>query len=754
MSIASRCLSVVTALAALLGPSPAWAQRSQSTNVSPGPAPSGRLRMEVPGTIVDLTRDAGGRILYCTAEGEVGRIDPTAGRTVLADAASGPFPDPLRAIVETPTGDVAVLDLHGNIRRLPGGHTPALLVYSDLYMIGDATDMIVDASGNYLIASATPSSGQRAINWVSSSGQRWGYFLVRYQPLQLANDPLSSGIVLSDATAGGRVYTVSQDQYRTTVQLEGALQPGISAFADDGDMAFLADGNFYWIAGSDLYKVNHYSGSATLIRDGFEQLRGVTIAKGSLSPGSWSLYVSDGANPSLVREIKGTGTPANVIPPSQGTVPNRGLPINLFFGFQAFELSVDNSGRLLIGGSFFGSPAFVARIDLSGTPSITTVASSANGLAGTVEGICVDVDDSILTLSRSGVVQRITEGPLSVTTLFSDPSNQIAAGKDMVMDVDGSLYVATREDWDFGKVLRVAGGTATLLTTTEETRGLAANPLGGMYLSQWRRIGFGGTVDLFHFSDNSVQTLPGFSSMNYTNDLGWGDGDICVDANGSIYTISEDDWSLVRYDPAANAFARIGSSYLNHPSGLAIAPSRSGSGSSTGWSLYVLEFDYLWEIPGVPPPASVLVDATLGFQVGRGIAAAPDPRLGKPTVLAPAPGGAGGLIGTATGHVLGFDPLTGRTRPLAGPDEGLRGEIVRLLAAPDGRHVYVLNGDGEAFGIDSSGVRRLALEPERLAPLLARSRVAPQRTLRLRDPRTRVEERYALDGWVVWHVSE
>jgi hypothetical protein len=37
-------------------------------------------------------------------------------------------------------------------------------------MMADATDLIVDARGSFLIASATPSSGQRAINWVSADG--------------------------------------------------------------------------------------------------------------------------------------------------------------------------------------------------------------------------------------------------------------------------------------------------------------------------------------------------------------------------------------------------------------------------------------------------------------------------------------------------------------------------------------------------------------------------------------------------------
>jgi hypothetical protein len=46
-----------------------------------------------------------------------------------------------------------------------------------------------------------------------------------------------------------------------------------------------------------------------------------------------------------------------------------------------------------------------------------------------------------------------------------------------------------------------------------------------------------------------MEHQPAFSAINYTNDYVWGDGDLCVDANGSVYSLSEDDWSLVRYDP-------------------------------------------------------------------------------------------------------------------------------------------------------------------------------------------------------------
>ena len=78
-----------------------------------------------------------------------------------------------------------------------------------------------------------------------------------------------------------------------------------------------------------------------------------------------------------------------------------------------------------------------------------------------------------------------------------------------------------------------------------------------------------------------IESVSGFVGMNYTNGFEWGDGDLCVDADGSIYTISEDDWSLYVYLADVGRKMRIGSSYLNHPSGLAIARSTPGF-SSTG----------------------------------------------------------------------------------------------------------------------------------------------------------------------------
>jgi hypothetical protein len=735
-------------LLAALAP-PATAQHAQAATQPPTKQVDAgdRFGHRIPGTVRDLSRDSAGRILYCTAEGEVGRIVPGAERTVLATAASGPFPDELRGVAETPDGDVAVVDWAGDVRVLQGGTAPAALVYDDAYMIEDATDLLVDARGNFLIASATPTPGQRAVNWVSDDGYRWGYYLVKHQPVQLAHDPLTGGVVLAETTSGGNLQLVTAGSaIRATTGLDTTTHPGISAAQDDGDVAAESNGDLYWIAGGSVYRRSRSAGTTALFAAGYGQLRGIVIAASSgflASPTGWSLYLAEGANPTHVREIANVGAPGDLVALDQGFVPGRGIQVNVSLGFQVYELAADDLGRLLLGGTNFGTTHYVKRVTLTGTPSIATVATSANGLAGIVEGLCVAPDDSIYALARAGTIQRITEGPLAVTTVFSDPGNQVTAGKDLALDVNGDLYVACREAWDFGKLLKVSGGGATLLELTEESRGLAANPGGGLLVSQWRNPGFQGTVDLYDFSDDAFVTLPGFAGMNYTNDSVWGDGDICVDANGSVYTVSEDDWSLVRYDPALDGFVRVGSGYKNHPSGLAIAPSTSGSGSTTGWSLYVSEFDYLWEKPSVQAPASTLVDASLGLVAGRTVAAAPHPGLGKPRSIALLPGG-GVVIATAEARVLLLDPATGAIQPLAGPEHGLRGDLVALGSASGGR-ILVLNRDGEAFEVRAGRARALPAEPARLESVLSRALAEPERRLRLPGG-----DWLVLDGWVVW----
>ncbi|HEX6882367.1 MAG TPA: hypothetical protein VF530_03240, partial [Planctomycetota bacterium] len=658
---------MLAALALLPAAFPAPVQTAGSASAPP-PAilngPGSDVRWSVPGTVTDLARDAQGRILYCTAEREVGRMAPGAGVTVLGTAAS--FPNELRAVAASGS-TVVTLDLGGNVRTLPNGAPPAAWVYDDEYMILDATDLIVDARGSFLIASATPSSGVRAINWIQSNGVDWGYYLVKHQPIALAHDPLTGGILFTDATQGGHLRLVQAGSpIRATSALDTLTLPGVSAASGDGDLAVAANGDVYWIAGDSVYLHERASGTTTLLASGLGALRGVVIAPATSYSGHgapYSLFVAEGAGPTYIRELAPVASAASLVANDQGDPPGRGRPVNVVFGFQAYELAADNQGRLLLGGTNWGNPHFVKRVTLTSPPGITTVASTASGLVGTVEGLVVGADDAIYALARDGRIQRITENPLTVTTIFTDPGAQIGNGKDLVMDIDGSFYVGTSDGWDFGKVLKASpGGSATLLTLTQETRGLAASLHGSLYFSQWNNMAFHGSVDELDLGDSSVTALPGFGGINFANGgLGgstWGDGDLCVDVEGTVYALSEDDWSLVRYRADLEGNERIGSGYLGHPSGLVIAPSTAEASSTTGWSLYVAEYSNLYEIPSVPAPAPTLANTVLGVVVRRTLAGAPHPRFGRPAALGTIPLATGPvlLLGTEGGALLALEP--------------------------------------------------------------------------------------------------
>jgi hypothetical protein len=731
----------------------------QQSAAAPSPGPgivswAQSLRL-VPGMVRDLTRDSAGRILYCTAEREVGRIGPGPFREVLAQAAS--FPNELRAVAES-GADVVLIDVLGHVHRLPGGAAPPVLVYQDQYMILDPTDLIVDGRGSFLIASSTPTSGTRAMNWIAGDGIDWGYYRVGYQPLALAHDPLTGGILMSDASGSGTLRLVEPGSpIRSLTLLDATTQPGIGSAQGDGDMAVTADGDVYWAGGGNVWLHRRATGTTTLRARGFQQLRGIVIAAASLTATHgqpWSLYVAEGASPTRIHELEAAPAPASLVASDQGDPPGKGRQVPVAFGCQCLDITLDQGGRLLLGGTTFVSGEFLKRITTFGTPSIATVASSTDGLLGPVEGVVLAPDHSIYTLAHDGSIQHVTTMPLSVTTVFTDPSNLVVAGKDLAMDVDGSFYVASRDTTDLGSILKVSGGSATLLLVTEETRGLAARPQGGMYFSQWRFHGFAGTVDLLRFNGPDVDTLPGFAALNYSNDDARGDGEIVVDVDGNVYTISEDDWSLVRYHASLGGIERIGGGYLGHPAGLAIALSTAGSGSATGWSLYVAESFSLWEHPGCPPPASPWVDASLGLTAERSLAGAPHPRYGRPSALAPAPHPDGLLIGTEGGWLLTLDTRTGGVQPVAGPEQGLRGELVAIGSSSDGRRPFVVNTDGEAF--DCLGTRPHALTTlsEPTAALLARVRAEPQRTALLREHATGRTRYFVLDGWAVWRVAD
>jgi hypothetical protein len=733
----------------------------QSSAASP-PAPGvvsmdTTLRWTLPGTVRDLARDVAGRILYCS-EREVGRIAVGSRPEVLATGAS--FPNDLRAVAAS-GADVVVVDVLGHVRKLPGGAAPPTLVYLDQYLVIDPTDLIVDARGSFLIASSTPTSGTRAIDWIAGDGIDWGYYRVGHQPLALAHDPLTGGILMSDATGFGTLRLVEPDDpIRPLTLLDATTRPGTGAAQSDGDLAATAGGDVYWIGGGNLWLHQRATGTTTLRASGFEQLRGVVIAAASpwLGHGRpWSVYVADGAFPTRIHEVEAAAAPADLVATDQGDPPGKGRRVPVAFGAQCLDLTLGPSGSLMLGGTTYVSGEFLKRITTTGTPSIQTVATSANGLVGPIEGVVVAPDRSIYTLAHDGTIQHVTTSPLTVTTIFTDPNDVVVSGKDLALDLDGSFYVATRDTSRLGRIFKVTGGTAVQLVQTEETRGLAARPQGGMYFSQWRFHGFAGTVDLLRFPaiGPDVDTLPGFAALNYSNDALRGDGEVVVDVEGNVYTISEDDWSLVRYHADLGGIHRIGGGYLGHPSGLAIAVSTDASGSSTGWSLYVAESLDLWEHPGCPPPAAPWVDASLGLTVDRSVAGAPHPRYGEPSALAPAPHPDGLLIGTGSGWLLTLDTRTGDVQPVAGPEHGLRGELVAIGTSSDGRRTLVANSDGQAFEL-FLGTRPSVLDaaPAPAAALLARARSEPQRSVRLSDGSTGRTRHFALDGWAVWRVAD
>ena len=315
----------------LMGAAPAAALR-QNKNQAPRPPGNGGtapardgVLATVPGTLVDLSAGFSGQVLYCTAEGEVGAFFG-GDHGILAPL--GTFAgQSLRAVTATPSEDIAVLTSAGDIYLLPGGGLPPVLTYDDLYMVLDPTDLMCDAAGNFLIASSTPSNGQRGLNWVSPGGDRWAYYLVQHSvhmPVQLAHDPLTGSVIFSDETGGGTLHRVIPgDSTHTTAPFETVLQPGIQSSLDDGDVVFECDGDYYWIAGNRIFFHNRSAGTTSLFQQLTHTLRGVAIApaSGDLASSGYSLYVAEGDDPTIVREYANVGIPAASFAPDQGWVP-------------------------------------------------------------------------------------------------------------------------------------------------------------------------------------------------------------------------------------------------------------------------------------------------------------------------------------------------------------------------------------------------------------------------------------------------
>lgn len=655
----------------------------------------------VPGTVVDMAVDASGDLLYVTEEGEIGSLT-TAG-VVTQIAAPAAFTDELDAIAALPGGGFAVFDEHGDIWTLPTGALPATLVYDDLYMVREPRDLLVDVTGRYLTTGMSATSGVRAVNWMSSDGQAWAYYLVQHDPIALAARP-DGKVYMSDGANAGNLRLIDPtDPAHGTTLLDGTTKPGFAWFRHDGDIAVEADNSAYFVAGGVVYHYDDALQTTSWVISGLGTLRSIVIAasSGSIpSASGWSIYFGEGSNPTTIREIGNAGAPASAFAPDLGPVPTRGNNLVFFPGIRTYELATDLDGNLLIGGDHWTGNKPVKRVDTQ-TLTVTTIADSANGIDERVEGLQQAPDGTIWVAGQQGNVWAITEtgGAPIVEEAFVDPLDQIVTAKDLLLDRDGSLYLANRTFFGGGDITRVgANGVATPLVNTSGSRGIIPDPFEAeLFVVEWNCIGFCGTVGRLETLTNTLSPVPGFTGFNLANDDIWADGRMTADVEGNVYICAEDEWSVHRWEADTGKLVRIASSYLDRPAGVAIAPSTPGSGSTTGWSLYVAEFIWLWEIPGVPAPAPEIADAS-GPPVGRTTGWF-SPEIGETRSMVADPAGGGLIVSTSTSTLERVDIATGAVTTLATASQGLSGDLGALDVDAAG-HLIVANRDGVVFDVD------------------------------------------------------
>lgn len=652
----------------------------------------------VAGRVVDMSRTSSGELLFCTQQGNVGTVDAGGAVTLLATSATAPFPSDLRAVAPAAGGDIAVLDAASDIYLLPGGAAPAQLFYSDLYIVNDPTDLVLDAAGNFVITSNTATSGVRAVDWISADGQRWAYYKIAHSPIAVAADPVGGDLLIADANNGGALRLIdSDDDSHPTSPLDTSTQPGFSLGAQDGDMALESDGDVLFVAGGSVYRFDRLAGTSSLLVSGLGSLRGIAIATSSGSVPSasgWSAYVAeDAGSQTALREIGDVGAPADVTAADLGTVPGRGQQLMFFSGIHAFDLEVDAGGDLVIGGELWGDDYAVRRIELPSL-DVSVVADDTDGISGRVEAVSPTPDGGFYILTSPGHIQRIEPGG-AVSTVFSDPFDLIGTGKDLVWDRNGFLFVANYFSWGNGSLVRRApNGNAAQLLSTDETRGLAADPGSAqMLLTEWVDSGFNSRVHEYEPVTNDLTPIPGFDQLNLTNAAAWGDGKLVLDVEGNIYVTSEDDFSLYRFNRETGKKVRIGSGYINHPTGVAIA--RSTIASTTGWSLFVAEWNYLWEIADVPAPASRKLD--FGAPPTGRVVASLHPDSGLPRALASDPLSGGLLVTTTEGHLLSVDTDAGTWTTLSTSPQ-VR-DMVDIDATSSGTFLIATDA-GDVFEVD------------------------------------------------------
>jgi hypothetical protein len=427
-------------------------------------------------------------------------------------------------------------------------------------------------------------------------------------------------------------------------------------------------------------------------------VRGVAFAPASGGIGD-SLWIVEGA-PSTLREVFVSETAGPLLGPALADVPGTGTQI-LSYTYNVNETIVDRDGHLLIGGDSFGANVRVDRVSLPSV-TLTNVATGAMGLSSRIEGLATERDGRILALTRFGAVHAIDEGaPTVVSTLFNDPLDQLVTAKDLELARNGDMYVADRKAWDFGSVVRITpGGVYTDLCLVEEARGVCVDPFGARLLAtEWNNTGFNGTVGVVNQGAGTLDDLPGYSTFNMSNQENFGDGDMIVDVTGRVYTSALDEFSVVVWNPETQRKRRLASGYLNNVGGLTIARSTATSNSSTGYSLYVSQWNRLHEIPSVPPPAPrAFDDGAPG--IGR-VLGWTRPDWGRPRALVHEPLLGALVVLTDQPAVVAF-PLDGSTPSLlCDGTNGLVGDL-RAIAARANGDLLVGANTGDVLLLDAS----------------------------------------------------
>lgn len=657
----------------------------------------------VNGYVTDMSLDGSGNLLYCTEQKEIGRINTSTGATtILANAGSGPFANGLRGVVTTPSGDIAVIDNVGDIYRLPLGVTPAVKVYSDLYMVSDPTDLIVDAAGNYVVTSQSPTSGSKAINWINSNGQRWAYYLVKHTPVALAYDPITNNLLMADAAGTGAIRMVdAADQSHPTSLVTSSVNFGFNSTANDGDMAVESNGNILVVANGKFYRYDRNSGVTTLLDSGIGSAHGLMIAvssPGVTSSTGYSAFIAsaNSGGPTTILEYPGVDGPSTITSPSLGTVPGKGTQLGVLMGMNVFKLVADEDFNLLVGGDLWGANQAVKRINTTSL-AISTIANQASGISSRVVGLAVANDRSIYLTTTNGAIQKIVESPLSVSTIFSDPSDQILIAEDMVYDRNGVFYVAARQGYSSGYIAKIENGNLTYTVPMLEPLGMSPDPISALPMyTEWVNVGFSGRIGHYNPFNNTATPIPNFDGMNYSNGGVWADGDAVEDIEGNIYTCSEDDFSVHRFNRYTGKLVRIASGFLNHPSGVAIARSTPASGSTTGWSLYITEYNYIYEIASVPAPVARVVDPQAPG-VGH-VVAELNGSTGLPRSIVSDPTGNGFYVSTI-GTLIEHYTMSGVRTVVANSSKGLVGDLTGIAVNSAG-HLIVCNRFGSIWDVD------------------------------------------------------